>query len=135
MATSDYDEQLDRIAEYADASVRTLSRQGSLVFVPGSYGLKRWLYARWGNRGNAVYTATGSLFAIGLSGFWAWAFDEPLLFPSLGATAFLFFETPLAEVGDAAERRDRALRRDRSPPWSRWPRSACWATRAPTWRA
>ena len=57
--TSDYEEQLDRIAEYADASVRTLSRQGSLVYVPGSYGLKRWLYARWGNRGNAVYTATG----------------------------------------------------------------------------
>ena len=29
----------------------------------------------------------------------AWLFNEPLLFPSLGATAFLFFETPLAEVG------------------------------------
>ena len=81
------------------SSVRTLSRQGSLVSVPGSYGLKRWLYARWGNRGNAVYTATGSLIAIGLSGFWAWLLEEPLLFPSLGATAFLFFETPLAEVG------------------------------------
>ena len=99
MAASDYEEQLDRIAEYADASVRTLSRQGSLVLVPGAYGLKRWLYARWGNRGNAVYTATGSLIVIGLSGFWAWLLDEPLLFPSLGATAFLFFETPLAEVG------------------------------------
>ncbi len=43
MATSDYEEQLDRIAEYADASVRTLGRQGSLVHVPGAYGLKRWL--------------------------------------------------------------------------------------------
>jgi CBS-domain-containing membrane protein len=93
------DEQLDRIAEYADASVRVLSRRGSLVAVPGSYGLKRWLYRRYGNRGNAVYTALGSLFAVGLSGVWAWAFSEPLLFPSLGATAFLFFETPLAEVG------------------------------------
>ena len=39
------------------------------------------------------------MIAIGLSGFWAWLLDEPLLFPSLGATAFLFFETPLAEVG------------------------------------
>ena len=97
--TSDYEEQLDRIAEYADASVRTFSRQGSLVGVPGAYGLKRWLYKRWGNRGNAVYTSLGSLVAIGLSGFWAWLFNEPLLFPSLGATAFLFFETPLAEVG------------------------------------
>ena len=67
--------------------------------VPGSYGLKRWLYARWGNRGNAVYTFIGSLFAITLSGTAAWVFDEPLLFPSLGATAFLIFETPTAEVG------------------------------------
>jgi len=93
------DEQLDRIAEYADSSVRVMRRQGSLVGVPGSYGLKRWLYARWGNSGNAVYTFVGSLFAIALSGLAAWAFDEPLLFPSLGATAFLIFETPTAEVG------------------------------------
>jgi CBS domain-containing membrane protein len=93
------DEQIDRIAEYADSSVRVLHRQGSLAGVPGSYGLKRWLYSRWGNRGNAVYTFTGSLFAITLSGLAAWAFDEPLLFPSLGATAFLIFETPTAEVG------------------------------------
>jgi CBS domain-containing membrane protein len=99
MLGSEYEEQLDRIAEYADASVRTFSRQGSLVGVPGAYGVKRWLYARWGNRGNAVYTSAGSLIAIGLSGLWAWLLDEPLLFPSLGATAFLFFETPLAEVG------------------------------------
>ena len=93
------DEQLDRIAEYADSSVRVMHRQGSLVGVPGSYGLKRWLYARWGNSGNAVYTFTGSLLAIALSGLAAWGFDEPLLFPSLGATAFLIFETPTAEVG------------------------------------
>lgn len=93
------DEQLDRIAEYADSSVRVLQRQGSLVGVPGSYGLKRWLYARWGNSGNAVYTFTGSLLAMTVSGLAAWAFDEPLLFPSLGATAFLIFETPMAEVG------------------------------------
>jgi CBS-domain-containing membrane protein len=92
------DEQLETIAEYADSSVRVLHRQGSLVGVPGSYGLKRWLYARLGNRGNAIYTFTGSLLAIALSGTAAWAFDEPLLFPSLGATAFLFFETPMAEV-------------------------------------
>jgi len=94
----DRDEQLETIAEYADSSVRVFQRQGSLVGVPGAHGLKRWLYARWGNRGNAVYTFTGSLLAIALSGTAAWAFDEPLLFPSLGATAFLFFETPMAEV-------------------------------------
>ena len=99
MATSDYEEQLDRIAEYADASVRTLepARIARLCarFVRAEAVALRAL----GNRGNAVYTAVGSLIAIGLSGFWAWLLDEPLLFPSLGATAFLFFETPLAEVG------------------------------------
>jgi CBS domain-containing membrane protein len=99
VATLDPEEQLDRIAEYADSSVRVLQRRGSLIGVPGSYGLKRWIYARYGNRGNAAYTALGSLLAVALSGFWAWLFKEPLLFPSLGATAFLFFETPLAEVG------------------------------------
>jgi CBS domain-containing membrane protein len=90
--------QLDHIAEFADSSVRVMARQGSLVGIPGSYGLKRWLQQRWGNRGNAIYTFTGSFIAIALSGVAAWAFDEPLLFPSLGATAFLFFETPMAEI-------------------------------------
>jgi CBS domain-containing membrane protein len=99
MSALDPREQLDRIAEYADSSIRILNRRGSLVGVPGSYGVKKWLYDRYGNRGNAVYTFVGSLLAIALSGFCAWLFKEPLLFPSLGATAFLFFETPLAEVG------------------------------------
>jgi CBS-domain-containing membrane protein len=92
-------DQLDHIAEFADSGVRIFQRQGSLVGVPGSYGLKRWLYERWRNRGNAVYTFLGSLIAIALSGTWAWAVKEPLVFPSLGATAFLIFETPMAEVG------------------------------------
>jgi len=94
----DPQQEIDHIAEFADSSVRTLHRQGSLVGVPGSYGLKRLLQSRYGNRGNAVYTFTGSLIAMALSGVAAWGFDEPLLFPSLGATAFLFFETPMAEV-------------------------------------
>ena len=95
----DPQEQLDQIAEFADSGVRRLSRAGSLVGVPGSYGFKRWLYKRWGNNGNAVYTFTGSLVAIGLSGTWAYLVKEPLIFPSLGATAFIIFETPMAEVG------------------------------------
>jgi CBS domain-containing membrane protein len=95
----DPSDELDHIAEFADSGVRTFQRQGSLVGVPGAYGLKRWLYRRWRNRGNAVYTFVGSLLAIGLSGTWAWAVNEPLVFPSLGATAFLIFETPMAEVG------------------------------------
>lgn len=95
----DPSDQLDHIAEFADSGVRVFQRQGSLVGVPGSYGLKRWLYSRWRNNGNAVYTFVGSLLAIGLSGIWAYAVKQPLLFPSLGATAFLIFETPMAEVG------------------------------------
>jgi CBS-domain-containing membrane protein len=93
------DDQLDHIAEFADSGVRTLQRTGSLVGIPGAYGLKRWLYKRWGNRGNALYTFAGSLVAIALSGTWAWAVKQPLVFPSLGATAFIIFETPTAEVG------------------------------------
>ncbi len=92
-------DQLDHIAEFADSGVRTFQRTGSLVGIPGAYGARRWLYKRWGNRGNAIYTFMGSLVAIALSGTWAWAVKQPLVFPSLGATAFLIFETPTAEVG------------------------------------
>jgi CBS domain-containing membrane protein len=92
-------DEIDHIAEFADSGVRIFQRRGSLVGVPGSYGLKRWLYRRWRNNGNAVYTFIGSLFAIGFSGLWAYVVKEPLVFPSLGATAFLIFETPMAEIG------------------------------------
>jgi CBS domain-containing membrane protein len=99
MSVFDPSDQIDHIAEFADSGVRTFQRQGSLVGIPGSHGVKRWLYRRWRNNGNAVYTGVCSLLAIGLSGLWAWIVKEPLLFPSLGATAFLIFETPMAEVG------------------------------------
>jgi len=92
-------EELDHIAEFADSGVRVFQRQGSLVGIRGAYGLKRWLYSKWRNRGNAAYTFIGSLVAIGLSGLWAYIVKQPLVFPSLGATAFLIFETPMAEVG------------------------------------
>jgi CBS domain-containing membrane protein len=90
--------EIDQIAEYADSGIRQMVRTGSLAPVVGRTGINRWLYEKWGNRGNAIYTALGSLLTIGLSGLIAWALDEPLVFPSLGATAFLFFETPMAEV-------------------------------------
>jgi len=90
--------EIDQIAEYADASVRGMTRRGSLAPIRGRHGVNAWLYARWGNRGNAVYTFTGGLVTIALSGALAWVLEEPLVFPSLGATAFLFFETPMAEV-------------------------------------
>ncbi len=99
MSLQEPQEQLDQIAEFADSGIRRVARGGSLVGVPGAYGLKRWLYRRWGNRGNAVYTFLGSLIVIGLSATWAWVVQQPLVFPSLGATAFLIFETPMAEVG------------------------------------
>jgi CBS domain-containing membrane protein len=96
---------IDRIAEYADSSIRATvpampagPRKGSLPAIKARKGLNSWLYAHWGNRGNAVYTFIGSFLAIGISGLMAWWLDEPFLFPSLGATAFLMFETPLAEV-------------------------------------
>ena len=89
---------IEQIAEYADSSVRQMVRAGSLAPIVGRRGLNAWLYDHWGNRGNAVYTALGSLLTITLSGLFAWLLDEPLVFPSLGATAFLFFETPMAEV-------------------------------------
>jgi CBS domain-containing membrane protein len=92
-------DEIDHIAEFADSGVRIFQRRGSLVGVPGSYGLRRWLYRRWRNNGNALYTFIGSLLAIGLSGVWAYVVKEPLVFPSLGATAFIIFETPMAEVG------------------------------------
>ena len=36
-------DELDHIAEFADSGVRVFQRQGSLVGIPGTYGLKRWL--------------------------------------------------------------------------------------------
>jgi CBS-domain-containing membrane protein len=89
---------VDEIAEYANSTVRTMSRAGSLAPIAGRHGFNAWLYDKWGNRGNAVYTFVGGLLTILLSGALAWLLDEPLVFPSLGATAFLFFETPMAEV-------------------------------------
>jgi CBS domain-containing membrane protein len=97
---------IDVIAEYADSSIRATvpveepvkPRHGSLPGIKLRRGFNEFLYRNWGNRGNAVYTFLGSLMAMALAGGVAWGLDEPLLFPSLGATAFLMFETPMAEV-------------------------------------
>jgi len=53
-------DQLDHIAEFADSGVRIFQRQGSLVGVPGSYGLKRWL---------TVGVAAGAL-SLAIFGLW-----------------------------------------------------------------
>jgi len=39
---------VDAIAEYADASVRVMSRRGSLAPVSGRHGFNEWLYDRLG---------------------------------------------------------------------------------------
>jgi hypothetical protein len=100
--------EINMIAEYADSSIRatipaaapgaTAPRRGSLPGIKARRGLNELLYRKWGNRGNALYTFIGGLLTMALSGGIAWALKEPLLFPSLGATAFLMFETPMAEV-------------------------------------
>lgn len=63
----------------------------------GDFGLQGWLTDRFGVRGGALYVFFGSLLAIAVSGCASWLLGQPLLFPSLGPTAFLFFEAPLAE--------------------------------------
>jgi CBS domain-containing membrane protein len=85
-------------AASAGAGAPAAARRGSLPPIKGRSGFNNWLYARWRNRGNAFYTFLGSLLAMMLSGGVAWATNKPLLFPSLGATCFLMFETPMAEV-------------------------------------
>jgi CBS domain-containing membrane protein len=55
------------------------------------------LVDRFGTKGDALYTFVACALALGVSGLAAYVFKQPLLFPSLGPTAFLFFERPLAE--------------------------------------
>lgn len=61
----------------------------------GRGNLLEWLRGRYGRAGEALYSFTGCLLVIALSGLVAALLGQPLIFPSLGPTAFLFFETPL----------------------------------------
>ena len=62
----------------------------------GYHGLRKALVERLGTqRGEALYNFIGCLLALAVSGLAAYLFKRPLLFPSLGPTAFLFFEYPL----------------------------------------
>jgi hypothetical protein len=54
------------------------------------------LATRWGSWGEAVYAGGAGLVAIAVAGAVAALAREPVLFPSLGPSVFLFFETPLA---------------------------------------
>ena len=62
---------------------------------PTRFGLQRWLQERLGTSGEAIYAAGAGAVAIAISGLAAHLLRQPLLFPSLGPTVFLFFETPL----------------------------------------
>jgi CBS domain-containing membrane protein len=62
-------------------------------------GLHRRLVERLGGRwGGALYTFVSCLLALAVSGLAAHVTGQPLLFPSLGPTAYLFFEQPMAEA-------------------------------------
>ena len=62
------------------------------------HGLHGKLVDCLGTKGDALYTFVASLLALAVSGLAAYAFRQPLLFPSLGPTALLFFEQPLAKL-------------------------------------
>ena len=61
------------------------------------HGLHGRLVERLGDRaGEATYAFFACLLALGTSGLAAYIAKQPLLFPSLGPTALLFFERPMA---------------------------------------
>jgi CBS domain-containing membrane protein len=60
------------------------------------HGLHKRLVDRFGVVGDAFYTFVVCLLALAVSGLAAYLLKQPFFFPSLGPTAFLFFETPLA---------------------------------------
>jgi CBS domain-containing membrane protein len=63
------------------------------------HGFHERLVERFGERwGAAIYTFAACLLSLAVSGLAAYFAGQPLLFPSLGPTAFLFFEQPLAEM-------------------------------------
>jgi CBS domain-containing membrane protein len=63
----------------------------------GRHGLHRRLAERFGDRaGEAAYAFFACGLALGTSGLAAYLAKQPLLFPSLGPTALLFFERPMA---------------------------------------
>ena len=60
---------------------------------PGPGG---WLIRRFGDAGKVAYAFVSCALALTASGLAAYLIKQPLLFPSLGPTAFLFFESPMS---------------------------------------
>jgi hypothetical protein len=63
---------------------------------PARYGWHQRLAERFGVWGDALYLLVAGAGAIAISGLAAHLLRQTLLFPSLGPTVFLVFETPLA---------------------------------------
>lgn len=59
-------------------------------------GLRGRLVERFGRWGEAGYTFAACLLALALSGLAAHFARNPLIFPSLGPTAYLVFEAPMS---------------------------------------
>jgi CBS-domain-containing membrane protein len=64
---------------------------------PERYGLHKRLVERLGTTGDALHMFVASATAMVVSGIAALLLRQPLLFPSLGPTLYLFFETPMAQ--------------------------------------
>ncbi len=62
----------------------------------GYYGVHEKLVERYGRAGDALYTFLACLMALAVSGLAAYLTKQPLLFPSLGPAALLFFEQPMS---------------------------------------
>ncbi len=75
---------------------RGLQVQGALMAAEERRGLRGRLVERFGGGGEALYTFVACLLALAVSGLAAYFTKQPLLFPSLGPTAFLFFESPMS---------------------------------------
>src|ERR671927_658336 len=64
---------------------------------PERYGLHKRLVERLGTAGDALHMFVASATAMVVSGIAALLLKQPFLFPSLGPTLYLFFETPMAQ--------------------------------------
>jgi CBS domain-containing membrane protein len=72
---------------------------GGPAGAPGGLVTDGNVHERLGERwGEALYTFVCCLLALAVSGIAANVAGQPLLFPSLGPTALLFFERPLARI-------------------------------------
>ncbi len=62
----------------------------------GYYGVHKEFAERYGRAGDALYTFIACVPALAVCGLAAYLTKQPLLFPSLGPAALLFFEQPMS---------------------------------------